>query len=119
MFAGRLYGGRQFAGRLYHRGDPVSLPISPDHFPSGRLQPGKKSRLRHPAVAHAALQLQFGIRSTARLSLSGNATVAAIFSAKSKAGLSLSGSAEMSIRPSVSAIADSRDVVLEMLLLSD
>lgn len=119
MFAGRLYAGRQFAGRLYARGTPAALPVSADHFPSGRLQPGKKSRLRHRATADTSLKLQLCVRSTAGLSLSGNATVAAIFSANSKAGLSLSGRAEIGIRPAVSATADSRDVVLEMLLLAD
>ena len=90
-----------------------------DYYPAGRPRPGKISRLRHPAAADVMLQLRCGIRAEARLSISATTTVIGGAGLNSKALLCISAAAETTINTVVSSEADSRDVLLEMLLIAD
>ena len=91
----------------------------PDVFPSGGLQPGKKSRLRHAARAETALRLRCAVSASARLALPASVAVDAATSLNSTASLRIGATAEMAAGTAIEAGADVRDVVLEMLLLAD
>ena len=100
--------------------DGQPAPIPPDSFPVGRLQPGKKSRLRHAAHADTLLRLRCAVHSQARLAMPATVAVDDLSaSLDSSARLSLSAAAQMTTTPAIVAAADARDVLLEMLLLSD
>ena len=99
--------------------DGQPAPIPPDSFPVGRLQPGKKSRLRHAAHADTLLSLRCAVHSQARLAMPATVAVDLSASLDSSARLSLSAAAQMTATPAIAAAADARDVLLEMLLLSD
>ena len=92
---------------------------TPDFFPSGGLQPGKKSRLRHAARAETALRLRCAVSASARLALPASVAVDAGIDLNSSAALRLPASVEMAAGSAIEAGADVRDVVLEMLLLAD
>lgn len=94
----------------------VSLP---DHIPAGRWQPGKKSRLRHPARADVLLRLGCAVSATAALRLGASVAVDAPQHIDSRAGLRLGATAEASAITAVEASADVVDVVLEALLMAD
>lgn len=97
----------------------VVVPPSGDFFPSGRPQPGKQSRLRRQAKASVRLELGFSVSSSASLSIGATAAAGVSPELESSAGLRLVASAEIRQPATVSAEADVRDVVLEMLLLAD
>lgn len=97
---------------------PIDAPAG-DFYPSGRAQPGKKSRLRHQAKAGARLVLGVGIRSEARLVLATSVAVNLPPAAEITAGLCLGANAGIQAAPALEAAADCRDILLEMLLLSD
>ena len=99
--------------------DGQPAPIPPDSFPVGRLQPGKKSRLRHAAHADTLLRLRCAVHSQARLAMPATVAVDLSESLDSSARLSLSAATQMTATPAIVAAADARDVLLEMLLLSD
>jgi hypothetical protein len=93
--------------------------ITPDFFPSGKLQPDKKSRLRHAARAETALRLRCAVSASARLALPASVAVDAATRLNSTASLRIGATAEMAAGTAIEAAADVRDVVLEMLLLAD
>ncbi len=97
----------------------ADIAITPDFFPSGGLQPGKKSRLRHAARAETALRLRCAVSASARLALPASVAVDAGIDLNSSAALRLPASVEMAAGSAIEAGADVRDVVLEMLLLAD
>lgn len=94
----------------------VSLP---DHIPAGRWQPGKPSRLRHPARADVLLRLGCAVYASASLRLGSAVAVDAPNSLISTAGLRLGSSVETRVKADVEACADVVDVVLEALLMAD
>lgn len=94
----------------------VSLP---DHIPAGRWQPGKPSRLRHPARADVLLRLGCAVSASASLRLGSAVAVDAPNSLISTAGLRLGSSVETRVKADVEACADVVDVVLEALLMAD
>jgi hypothetical protein len=96
----------------------VITPPNPDFIPGGLVQPGKKSRLRHTAHADTLLVLRCAVRSQARLVIPATVAVDLSASLDSSARLSLSAAAQMTAQPAITAEADARDVLLEMLLLA-
>lgn len=94
----------------------VSLP---DHIPAGRWQPGKPSRLRHPARADILLRLGCAVSATAGLRLGASVAVDAPPQLISTAGLRLGAAAEARAITAIEASADMIDVVLEALLMAD
>lgn len=106
----------RFPALWFVDGQPATLP--PDSFPGGRVQPGKKSRLRHTAHADTLLETYCTVRSTARLAIPATVAVDLSASLDSSARLSLSATAQMAAQPAITAEADARDVLLEMLLLA-
>ena len=106
----------RFPALWFVDGQPATLP--PDSFPGGLVQPGKKSRLRHAAHADTLLVLRCAVRSQARLVIPATVAVDLSTSLDSSARLSLSAAAQMTAQPAITAEADARDVLLEMLLLA-
>ena len=102
-------------------GPPAGVinPPNQDFVPGGRPLPGKKSRLRHAARAGVLLDLHCAVSASAAVRIGAAAAVDAPVAARSTAGLRLSGRAELAALADISAAADVRDVVLEMLLLTD
>lgn len=94
----------------------VSLP---DHIPAGRWQPGRKSRLRHPAHAEVLLRMGCAVASTAGLRLGAAVAVDAPQRLVSTAGLRLGAGVSGGAETTVAAAADVVDVVLEALLMVD
>jgi len=94
----------------------ISLP---DHIPAGRWQPGKPSRLRHPARAEVLLRLGCAVSASASLRLGGAVAVDMQKHLDSTVGLRLGAVAETRVETAVEASADVVDVVLEALLMAD
>ncbi len=90
-----------------------------DYIPGGRWQPGKKSRLRHPAHADVLLRLGCAVSASAGLRLGAEAAVDTPVRLDSTAGLRLGAGVSGGAETTVAAAAAVVDVVLEMLLLSD
>ncbi len=107
----------RFPALWFVDGQPATLPT--DSFPVGLVQPGKKSRLRHTAHADTLLETYCTVRSTVRLAIPATVAVDLSASLESSARLSLSAAAQMTAQPAITAEADARDVLLEMLLLAD
>lgn len=90
-----------------------------DRIPAGRWQPGKTSRLRHPARADVLLRLGCAVSVTAGLRLGAAAAVDAPLRLVSTAGMRLGAAAETRAATAIEATADVVDVVLEALLMAD
>ena len=118
MHQWRLYAGRLFAGRLYHRGAVITQPVeSPETYPSAYRAPPKPTRHRHPARCGVLLEMRCQVQSTAGLRLGANAAVNGQITLKSTAGLRIGAAAKTALSPSLTATADVHDIVLEMLLI--
>lgn len=97
----------------------VIAPPSPDYFPSGIPQPGRRSHLRDRARCDTLLELRCAISSRASLAVPSAAEVNADATLDASAGLRLRSTAKTTAHASASAMADVHDIVLELLLISD
>lgn len=97
----------------------AEVSVSPDFIPGGRVQPGKKTRLRHAAIADGRLFLGCTVSASASLRIAAAAAVDVGAAIDSTASLRIGAAAEMTAGAAIEATADVRDVVLEMLLLVD
>lgn len=107
------------AGHVARIGLLARTESTPDFFPSGRLQPGRKSGLRRQARANVRLEIGCAIHASAGLSIGSAVAVDLHSGIDSTAGMRLGARAEIRQETTLQAEADVHDIVLEMLLLAD
>ncbi len=91
---------------------------TPDFFPSGRLQPGRKTSQRRQARANVRLEIGCAIHASAGLSIHADAAVDAHSAIESVAGLQIAVAADVAQHAAFESTADVNDVLLEILMMA-